>query len=383
LENFDQATNCRNVNRESSHTTVPTKHEVECYESFAAYGEGDELYAEMLQVISNAKKSIYLESYIFAADEIGLCFLSALQEKAAQGIDVRLHLDSAGTSSWLHGKFFKRAISDGIKLKWFHRWSWKNPFQFNVRNHRKILVVDGEKAFIGGFNIHNESSRQKVGDKRWLDFHVAIHHPIANQLERYFLKFWCGSRAFYPPWHTSNVYLVPNFSKKCRFRLRCEIANMLKSAQKSACVTTPYFVPDSYVLKHLVAAAKRGIRVELLVPRLSDNRLVDWAAKNYYTQLLLAGIEVYEYQPRMLHAKLIIVDDTKVMVGSANVDYRSLFVNFELVLIATNKRLTSELNKLYSMAKDDCLPVSGVHWQRMAWKWRVLSFLGYWFRRLL
>lgn len=350
---------------------------------FSTYCEGDELYAAMLTAISNAKKSVYLESYIFALDEIGTQFLSALQDKAAEGIDVRLHIDSAGSRRWLFGRLFKRVRASGVKLKWFHRWSWKNPLQFNVRNHRKILIVDGELAFIGGFNIHNESSLKRVGASRWLDFHVAIADPYAKEMNNFFTEFWNGSRQYHPDSQASDVFLLPNFSQKCRFRLRCEIGKMLSAAKDHIQVSTPYFVPDSFLLRRLIEAAKRGVKVKLMVPKISDNRIVDWAARNYYTQLLLAGIEVYEYQPRMLHGKLLLIDNHKAMVGSANVDYRSLYVNFELVLITSNDILVLELSQHFSSAKDDCLPISTAHWQHIAWKWRALSLLGYLLRRLL
>ncbi|UZE94502.1 phospholipase D-like domain-containing protein [Alkalimarinus alittae] len=384
FNNIDGATNrYNNTSCHCEESNGAVEQDATVIDPFSVYCEGDELFTAMLDAISNAEISIYLESYIFATDEVGQRFIVALQEKAMQGVDVRIHIDAAGSGNWLHGSFFKKMIPYGVKLKWFHRWAWKNPLQFNVRNHRKILVVDGTKAFIGGFNIHNESSRKMIGVQRWFDCHVAMSEPTAKAVERYFLEFWNGSRQFHLPVSDSPIYLLPNFSKKCRFRLRCEIGNMLKSAKESVRVATPYFVPDSFLLKRLIATASRGVRVELMVPRLSDNKCVDWAVKNYYTQLLMAGIEVYEYQPRMLHAKLMIVDDVKVMIGSANVDYRSLFVNFELVLITSNNALISSFRKLYSAAKTECHPISAAHWKRIAWRWWPLALLGYWLRRLL
>ena len=183
LNNIDSATIRHNTlcNYEASNIVVVQ--DSATIDPFSVYCEGDELFTAMVDAISKAEISIYLESYIFATDEVGQRFIGALQEKARQGVDVRLHIDAAGSGSWLHGSFFKQMIPYGVKLKWFHRWTWKNPLQFNVRNHRKILVVDGAKAFIGGFNIHNESSLKMAGERRWFDFHVATTQSTAKALE--------------------------------------------------------------------------------------------------------------------------------------------------------------------------------------------------------
>lgn len=340
------------------------------------FSEGDELYHTMLSAIENAHREILLESYIFALDSVGLRFIEILNNRAAQGIDVKIHLDAVGSRLFIQGKTFKKLLNLNIRVKWFHRWSWRRPWQFNIRNHRKLLIVDEKVVFTGGFNIHQQSSLRNFGIKRWRDTHIKIEGPIATTFKTYFNNFWAKRRQRYLG-AFEEVDLVPNLSPKCRYLLRCKLKRLILSAQKELLCTTPYFVPDEYIIKALVKAAARGVKVKLLVPFESDHALVNALACHYYSRLIQANISVYAYTPRMLHAKTIVVDETSVMIGSANLDYRSLFINHELVCLFNSTSLAKIMVKEF---RNDCQQAILVTKQTKLeiknwWLWRPLAAL--------
>ncbi len=308
-----------------------------------SFVEGDELYAAMLSAISSAEKEIFLESYIFSTDSVGEKFIDLLNIKAQQNVSIKVHLDAVGSRYFRHRQHFVKRMDTNIDLKWFHRWSWRRPSQFNVRNHRKLLIVDGIQVFIGGFNIHQQSSLEHFGDMRWRDSHLKIEGELAKLCRRYFVEFWRKRRQHYlGPFE--NVDLVPNLTFRCRYLFRCKLKKIIRKANSSLYCTTPYFIPDEYVIKALIDAAKRGVDVRLLVPYESDHQLVNSLANRFYFRLIQFGIKVYAYMPRMIHAKTIVVDSKLVMIGSANLDYRSLFINHELVCFIRSESLSKKMN---------------------------------------
>jgi len=341
------------------------------------YFEGDMLYSAMLQKIKRAQYEILLESYIFTSDTIGRKFIDALNEKASQNLAIRLHFDAVGSNYFQHGLSLRKKLDRRIEVKWFHRWNWRRPLQFNIRNHRKLLIVDTQVVFTGGFNIHQECSRARYGEKRWRDTHVMIESEIANLFVRYFDNLWFKKReAYLGPF--GSIDLLPNITRKCRYLFRCRLTYLIKTAEKSILCTTPYFVPDEFILKALVTAAQRGVKVNLLVPYESDHPIVNVLAKQYYARLLQAGIQVNAYLPRMLHAKTLVVDNQTVIIGSANIDYRSFFINHELVCLFNSKRLAKELTEAFINDCKHALLISSKtrfkntqHW----WLWRPLAAL--------
>jgi len=277
---------------------------------FRLFFEGDDLYESMLADIAAANTDIRLESYIFAHDEIGWRFAKALAERAAAGVTVRLHLDAAGFLSLGSTKFKRWLRKHGIKTRVFHRWQWRHPLRYNQRNHRKLLIIDDNKLYLGGFNIHRESSKTVFGEARWRDTHVSMHSAIAQQASHLFDDFWKGKRRKLAIVEHAMNMLIPNFNHDCRQVLKCLYTDSFQHAQHSITLTTPYFVPDHNTQKQLQAAALRGVDVRLLVPQKNDQPLVQWASRAAYAELLNAGVRLYEYLPRMLHAKTTIIDNT-------------------------------------------------------------------------
>ncbi len=311
------------------------------------FAEGDDLYEAMLRDLSRAHKAIRLESYIFAGDEMGWQFAKVLAERARAGVSVRVHVDAAGAMFEGTGKLFGFLRSNGVEARWFNGWRWSNPLRFNRRNHRKLMVVDRECVYVGGFNIHRESSQALVGARRWRDVHVRVSGRLNDHAATLFDELW--ARRTYrtlPPWDGA-YRLVPNATRACRQVLHCLYLDAIAAAEHSICLTTPYFVPDRRLREALVSASKRGVLIRVIVPATGDNRLVRWAGHALARPMASAGVQFYEYLPRMLHAKVLVIDDAWASLGSANTDYRSFFINCELNLISDSTGLCRQLGSLF------------------------------------
>ena len=348
--------------------------------------EGDLLYDAMLEAISNAHESVFLETYILADDEIGHLFCQALIKIAGQGVDVRVHVDAAGSLFWGAHRLFYQLKKQGVKVRWFHRWSWRRPLRYNRRNHRKLLVVDRQIAFLGGFNIHRENSRRLVGDERWRDSHVCFMGQLAAEAAVIFDDFWNRRRRWVEGVEASkdiNAMLVPNHTRRCRRRMRCVYTDGFDNACTSVNVTTPYFVPDHRTQQALMAAARRGVEVRLLLSRKTDVRLARWAAHAAYAPLLAAGVRIFEYLPRVLHAKSAVVDGKWATLGTANLDYRSFFVNYELNLIVRELEFCGFLDECFEQDLLQAEEIYSVKWAKRSFFQHFLEAIGWCARRWL
>lgn len=352
-------------------------------EIFKLFIEGDDLYATMLQAIADAKESIRLESYIFADDAVGNQFCEALVERAKAGVKVRLQIDAAGSLFWFSRKMQNYLRGNAVQLRWFHRWNWRKPWRYNRRNHRKLLVVDDRVAFLGGFNIHKENSRAHVGDMRWRDTHVSFGGELAEVASQLFDAFWRGHLRWVPEQRASGSKLLHNHTLTCHHHLRCIYGEAFENAKKYIYLTTPYFVPDSLTLRHLRQAAVRGVDVRLLVPRINDVRATSWAAHYVYASLFAVGVKIYEYLPRMLHTKAVVIDGNWSIVGTANLDYRSFFTNYELNLATADSRLAAELKEQFMRDLSLSELIQPQDWERRDWLSRRLEWIAMIVRRWL
>ena len=346
------------------------------------FTEGDALYAAMLASIRGARRGVSMESYLFAGDEIGWEFARALAERAKAGVEVRLHLDAAGALGGSSLSLVRFLRERGARVKWFHRWSWRRPLRYNRRNHRKLLVIDDRLAYIGGFNIHRESSRRCYGDARWRDTHAAISGALVLDTATLFDAFWRGHRHWMPA-QGGSASLVSNHTRNCRHRIRCLYSEAFAGARERIYLSTPYFVPDLLMQQRLMAAARRGIDVRLLVPSRSDVPITRWAARAFYAALIAAGVRVYEYLPRMLHAKTVAIDGRWAALGTANFDYRSFFLNYELVVAVGAARVCALLERPFLHDLTQSLPVTAGSWARRRWPERPLEGVGWTMRRWL
>ncbi len=348
------------------------------------YTEGDRLFDAMLAAIEGARRQVWLETYIFADDEVGRRFAHALSERARAGVDVRLMVDAVGSLFQFYRTLGPLLEQSGVQLRRFHPWHWRKPLRYNRRDHRKLLVVDGRIAFLGGFNIHRQSSQRYYGAARWRDTQASFQGELARQAAGLFEAFWRGDRSWLPQESgKAATVLVPNQTRACRRRLACIYADFFGNAKRSICVETPYFVPDRSTQQALLAAVERGVDVRILVPRTSDVPLASWAANAVYARLLDAGIRIFEYLPRMLHAKVVIVDGARATLGTANLDYRSLFQNYELNLVSHDPDLRARLQSQFEDDLTEAAAVCATGWRQRPWIPRLAELLGWSVRRWL
>ena len=336
---------------------------------FKLYTEGDELYQDMLTGLAQARHTVRMESYLFAPDRIGWRFAEVLAQCARRGVAVRLHLDAAGSLFWSTQKLERYLRRSGVRVRWFHRWSWRSPLRYNRRNHRKLLIIDKQQAYLGGFNIHQENSRELYGEQRWRDTHVRIMGSLVAQASALFDSFWKGRhRRWRPPeLRVGGSILLPNHNRYYRLTLHSLYMDIFNHAVDTLYMTTPYFVPDRRTQAALIAAAHRHVDVRILVPRKSDIRLTQWAAQAAYAVLLENGVRIYEYLPRVLHAKTIVVDGSWCTIGTANVDYRSFFLNYELNLLSRERFLCHVLSAQFMNDLKASVEICERKWAQRRW----------------
>ena len=351
-------------------------------QALTLFVEGDSLYDAMLADIARAKSAIRLESYIFADDEIGSQLIDALAQAARNGVATTLRLDAAGSWDGLRRSSVEKLAFAGVALTWSRAWSWRHPWRFHLRNHRKLLIIDDRVAYLGGFNISRNSSRRAVGEGRWRDTHVRITGPLVQDATAVFDSYLQLNRIWQPR-RTHGIYLLPNRTARCQHRLRRAFNDRFGSARERVWLTTPYFVPDHHSQSQLRAAARRGIDVRLLVPAKNDIAIAQWASRAAYSRLLASGVRIFEYQPRVLHAKTALVDHDWGTVGTANFDYRSFFLNDELNLIAEDAPFNTELAAQFETDLAVSREISAETWRHRRWRAPIAEAIGWWARRWL
>jgi cardiolipin synthase len=357
--------------------------------AFRLFTEGDELYEAMLSAIGAAKRSIRLETFIFAADEIGWQFARALAEKVQAGPNVRFHFDARGSSTGASAGLYEYMTNAGVKLKWYHPWNWRHPSRYFQRNHRKLLVIDEQQVFLGGSNIIMENSRSSCGEARTRDTDVAVTGELARQAAALFDATWDHlEKAHKNARAVKAVALdpsgVPSLSGLYHRKVARLYALLIQRAAHRVYVTNPYFCPGSSIEPALRHAAKRGVDVRLLVPRNSDPPFVGWLTRSSYRCLMKAGVRVYEYlPPRKLHAKSIAIDDAWAIVGSANLEHWSLVANHELVLVAREAGLARELREAFLRDLHRSEEVQPLEWEKRSLRERLLEAIGWMARRLI
>lgn len=321
--------------------------------------ENEAAFHMIEEALCAAKQAIWAEYYIIQCDDTGRRFFEILAERARAGVDVRLLYDAVGSAS-LDGSCLEALLAAGGKAEAFlplnplrRRWA------VHLRNHRKIIVVDGEVGFTGGMNIGDEYSgsrrRRRLGP--WRDTHLRIRGPAVRDLALTFAEDWDfatgerilpADRAQPIPGASSIIAVIPSGPDQENLNATgYAYFAAITSAQSRCYLTSPYFVPDEPTLRALQSAALRGVDVRILVPSRSDIFAMLPAVRSYYPSLLRAGVRVYEYGPAILHAKTIVVDGTISMVGSANVDVRSFRLNFELGAAIVDAEFGRELEERF------------------------------------
>lgn len=315
---------------------------------------GDEAYPAMIEAIDGAKSYVYLMSYLFVGDSAGRKIADALIRAGERGVDVRVLVDSIGgrvgrkpIRRWLEGK-------KGVRIEHFLPLSLgRRMFLLNLRNHRKILIVDGTVGFTGGINIASNNVLASKPPAPIQDLHFALQGPIVRTLEEVFTEDWCF-RVGKDTWPESPP-IVAAGQMLCRGikdgpnedfeALQWILIGALGCSRESVRILTPYFIPSRELISALRAAVLRGVQVEIVLPQQSNLRYVDWATSSMLSEVVRHGIRVYRQPAPFAHSKLVVVDDFYVNVGSANLDPRSLRLNFEFNVEVYNPELAATLSE--------------------------------------
>ncbi|HET7203603.1 MAG TPA: cardiolipin synthase [Steroidobacteraceae bacterium] len=313
--------------------------------------DGPDTYRAMFAVILAARDHINLETYILEDDEVGRRFADALIEKQRQGVQVNLIHDSVGTLG-TPTEFFQRLRDSGIRTL---EYNPVNPasasagWQLNQRDHRKLLIVDGRTAFLGGINISSvysagsfrpHSRTRPNGEQPWRDTDLQVEGPVVAEFQKLFLETWQGQngeplerRDFYPelaPQGREVVRAIGSSPDDAFSLIYVTLLSAIASAETDVLITNAYFVPDPQLLAALKAAAARGVDVRLVVPGKTDSALVFHAGRSYYDELLTDGVQIFERRDALMHSKTAVIDGVWSTVGSTNLDWRSFLHNREL-----------------------------------------------------
>ena len=353
-------------------------------------------YDTILDAIATAKHHIHVAYYIFDARRSGMRVRDALIAKAKEGVTVRLLVDGVGSS--LGRKFLKPMHEAGIKFARFNPVALSRlRSRIDFRNHRKIVVVDGCVGFTGGINIADEyleaevegtapPPRTKKGRELqgpWRDTHLMLRGDVVRWLQLVFLDDWFYATGFvprekeyFPPPSGQGddlVQVIASGPDRDYEVIQKMYFAAIATARQRVFVTTPYFVPDDAVLTALTTAALRGVDVRILVPRRSDSLVVTAAARSYYDPILAAGGRIYEYQPTMIHAKTLLVDDFFAAVGTANMDNRSFRLNFEVTAVMYGAVHAEELAEAFRKDLRVSKEIKAQARKKIPFHWRFLE----------
>ncbi|HFQ60966.1 MAG TPA: cardiolipin synthase [Epsilonproteobacteria bacterium] len=309
---------------------------------FVLITSNTEAYTKMLEEIERAQYSIDMSTYVFQFDTMTQSLIEALTKKAQEGVRVRLLLDLVGSlGAYFHQRGFKALRNAGGEVAFFVP-ILKRPFQnyINLRNHRKIYLFDEERLLSGGMNLSNAYMGKEDGSKRWEDLMYYLHGPAVNDFYSIFHNDWeyatkvskkqdFEHKEVYKGTHI--VQVVPSGPDIPKDALYETLLNAIYNAKERIWIVTPYFVPDDNMVQALVIAQHKGVDVKLITPKESDHLLADLGRSPYMRELDEIGVDVVLYEGAMLHAKAILFDSVGGMVGSVNLDNRSLFLNYEVV----------------------------------------------------
>jgi len=351
---------------------------------------GDEVFPQLEKMIEEAQHHIHIECYIYREDEVGQRIAEALRTAAQRGVVVHVHLDALGCLG-LTNRFVRSLTDAGIEVEFFHpifRSLTKfSSLTFRRRLHRKVFVVDSNRAIVGGINIGNEYATQK-GKPAWLDFGVYVEGPAAYHLNKIVEKTWRreGRSYFYfkaatqamKPVGSVEVAVVRNFLFTGLYDIHISYMAAIKRARKEIIIANAYFLPGLYERLALKDAVRRGVRIIVIVPAISDILLMKWATRSLYRFLFQVGVEIWEWQPSMMHAKVAVVDKRWATVGSHNLDHLSRYFNLELNLNVKDERFAHALSDTLEKELNQCLRIVPADWQRSRYFWhRFLEWLAF------
>jgi len=318
---------------------------------------GENKFPEVIQALREAKHHIHIEYYIYENDVIGGEIEQILIAKAKEGVEIRFIYDDFGSRS-IRRKMVKRMRDAGIQTSAFHKI--RIIFlanRLNYRNHRKIIIIDGKTAFTGGINVSDKYINSKKGQVYWRDTHLRIDGPGVYYLQYLFLCDWifCCEEKLSPDKYltlcpsddNTLVQIAASGPDSPQPSILFSMLQVIYLAKEEILITTPYFIPGDSLFDALIVAALSGLKVRLLVPGKADSLLVNAAARSYYQDLLEAGVEIFRYEKGFVHAKTMVADGKLSVVGTANMDYRSFDLNFEVNALIYDSRFGEQLRQVF------------------------------------
>ena len=361
--------------------------------------DGPATYRAMIDAIAAARDHVNLETYILDDDEVGQRFAQALLAKQREGVQVSLIRDSVGTLG-TPAAFFDELAAHGVRVLEFNPMnpaSTRKDWELNRRDHRKLLIVDGRTAFLGGINISGvysggsfrPGSRARGGvGPPWRDTDLQLQGPVVAELQKLFLDAWASQNG--PPLPVRDYFAPPEAPGRELVRvigsspdepfslIYATLLSAIGSAETSIRLTNAYFVPDPQLLEALEAAVGRGVDVRLILPSQTDSGLVFHAGRSHYERLLRAGVKIHERQGAILHAKTVLIDGVWSTVGSTNLDWRSFLHNHELNAVVLGEHFGRQMQAMFDadLAASEVITLEG--WQRRPIELRFKE----WFSRL-
>jgi len=356
--------------------------EVARVDAFEVMHDGASFYASELAAIAAAQRTIHIEAFIFHPSIAGDRFVAALAEAARNGVQVRVLVDAIGSFP-TPDRYFDPIRANGGHVAWYQPIRWFTLKRFNNRTHRELVIVDGAIGYIGGAGIGAHWLDPQDGSRAWRDTMVRVTGSVVAGMQGAFLDNWLEAtgdiltdpQLYLPPSTEGRrnavvVSSVPSPARGSRARVLFQV--LLASATRSIDINTPYFLPDEGGRNELMRAARRGVRVRIVMPGKANNHpIARRASRTYYGELLDAGVEIFEYQPGMIHAKIFIVDGTWSVVGSTNFDNRSFELNDEVNLAANDPALATRLLEDFAMDLVQSVPITDAAWRARSWRERL------------
>jgi cardiolipin synthase len=354
---------------------------------------GAAIYAAEVEAVRAARKSIHLEVYLFLRGRAGDEALRVLTERARAGVHVRIVVDRIG-SLFTPDRYFDELRAAGGRVYWYQPIAWYTLKRFNNRTHRDILIVDGEVGFVGGVGVADYWIGPPGKGRPWRDTMVRITGDLVNGLQTSFAKNWLEAAGEVLPetefaQHERDaprvlpagagagmvVNSTPSAGRSTRARLLFQV--LVASARESIQICSPYFLPDRSLLAELERAARRGVPVTVLTPgKWNNHPITRLGSRQRYGRLLKAGVQICEYQPAMIHAKVFIVDRLWAVVGSTNFDNRSFGLNDEVNLAVLDRRLADALARDFAADLQEARRITLEQWRRRSYGERALALLG-------
>ena len=356
--------------------------------------DGDQTFPAQLAAIAAARRSVCLEIYIFEDDVIGRQFIDAMCERANAGVAVRFLYDGVGSFS-LPDSALEEMSRAGVQLVEFHPVApWRSRFNWRLRDHRKILVVDDEIAFVGGLNIGKEYASKEQGGGGWHDMHCSLRGPIVSDLSRTFRRNWIANdgrdypaapraESVAPTAGQSFARMIDNTLRRRRRPIRQAYMKVIAAAQRQVLIKNAYFLPDRALRRAIRRAVGRGVEVAVVVPGRSDVRMVEWAGHYIHRAMARAGVRILRWPNVMMHAKTAVIDGVWSTIGSYNLDARSLRYNLEITVEVLDEQVGGELVRQFKGDELICEPYDDASWKAMPWWQRARAWIAFRFRRWL